>query len=231
MCYDLIYGTSQSSIYIIKPMSPVLPDKRLRGRPKSEAKKGQIYGAAIKLFVMNGFEQTTMADIASSAGVSKQTVYSHFANKDELYDAAIRHACSKIGMGSEFPNDRRSPGRVLEEVGGRFLHLLLTPSSRALYRLVLANSVAQPGVAQLFFEVGPHNFIRHLAAYLDAQHQRDRLRVRDSWMAAAQFFSMLRGELHMRAILEIGPPPTKKQIDTYVRACVVMFIDAHRVEP
>ena len=34
--------------------------------------------------------------IAKEAGVSKQTVYSHFGNKDELFTAAIEQKCVSL---------------------------------------------------------------------------------------------------------------------------------------
>ena len=51
-----------------------------RGRSKSEEKRQLIIQAAGELFVEHGFEKVSMEGIAKFAGVSKQTVYSHFSN-------------------------------------------------------------------------------------------------------------------------------------------------------
>ncbi|WP_339867730.1 TetR/AcrR family transcriptional regulator [Pseudohongiella nitratireducens] len=51
----------------------------------------QIISAALKLFFRYGMARTTMNDIAREAGLSRQSVYAAFANKEELLRAATRH--------------------------------------------------------------------------------------------------------------------------------------------
>ena len=41
------------------------------------------------LFLRRGFDRTTMDEVAALAGVSKQTVYKHFADKQSLFTALI----------------------------------------------------------------------------------------------------------------------------------------------
>ncbi len=50
----------------------------------------KIVEAAIHTFVRYGARKTAMADIASEAGVSRQTLYATFGGKDELIVASIR---------------------------------------------------------------------------------------------------------------------------------------------
>lgn len=54
------------------------------------SKEDIITDKAIEVFSRYGVRRTTMGDIAKHAGVSRQTLYSHFANKDEVLRAAIR---------------------------------------------------------------------------------------------------------------------------------------------
>ena len=70
------------------------------GRPKSEAKAEAILGAAAELFLAQGFQGTSMDAVAKRAGVSKQTVYSHFANKEELFKACIGAKVAGYGFDS-----------------------------------------------------------------------------------------------------------------------------------
>ena len=44
-----------------------------------------IMRAAEGLFASKGYANTSIADIAKAAGVSKALVYHHFADKDELF--------------------------------------------------------------------------------------------------------------------------------------------------
>jgi len=63
----------------------------------------QIKFVALKQFVDRGFTDTSLAIIGEEVGIKKQSIYSHFKSKDELfltvYDEAIRH---EIGWMSEF---------------------------------------------------------------------------------------------------------------------------------
>lgn len=57
--------------------------------PHSETELKIIEGA-IGTFMRYGARKTTMSDIAVAAGVSRQTVYDAFGNKDEVIRASIR---------------------------------------------------------------------------------------------------------------------------------------------
>jgi AcrR family transcriptional regulator len=45
---------------------------------------GRLARAALELFAERGFEQTTVADIASRAGLTERTFFRHFADKREV---------------------------------------------------------------------------------------------------------------------------------------------------
>ncbi|MBD3275919.1 MAG: TetR family transcriptional regulator [Candidatus Marinimicrobia bacterium] len=49
-----------------------------------QARRIQIYEAAINLFAKQGVSSTTIQDIADQAGIGKGTIYEYFASKDEL---------------------------------------------------------------------------------------------------------------------------------------------------
>jgi AcrR family transcriptional regulator len=49
----------------------------------------KILTAAVELFSQYGFKTITMDDIARRAGISKKTLYQHFANKDEVVKEAV----------------------------------------------------------------------------------------------------------------------------------------------
>ena len=60
---------------------------------KSMTDKTQIIvTAATNMFARYGYAKTTMGDIASEAGVARQTVYNAFPGKDEILRAVVRQA-------------------------------------------------------------------------------------------------------------------------------------------
>lgn len=50
---------------------------------------------ALKQFSINGFEGTTLATIGEECGIKKQSIYSHFKSKDELFLSAYEEALAK----------------------------------------------------------------------------------------------------------------------------------------
>src|SRR5215471_5209986 len=65
---------------------------RRRGRPpKSDAAdtKELLLQAALALFAANGFEGTSVRDIARSVGLSESVLYAHFDSKRAIFDAVF----------------------------------------------------------------------------------------------------------------------------------------------
>src|SRR3954453_10198728 len=46
--------------------------------------RGRLQQAALELFAERGFDQTTVEDIATRAGVTKRTFFRHYADKREV---------------------------------------------------------------------------------------------------------------------------------------------------
>jgi AcrR family transcriptional regulator len=63
----------------------------LRERQKAERRQA-ISKAAVELFERQGFQNTTIEQIASQAGVSPPTVFKYFGNKQEIILEILRHA-------------------------------------------------------------------------------------------------------------------------------------------
>ncbi|MBC1721700.1 efflux pump transcriptional regulator FepR [Listeria seeligeri] len=57
-------------------------------------RKEEIKQAALELFASNGFEGTSLADIAGVVGLKKQSIYSHFKDKDDLFLSIMKDAKS-----------------------------------------------------------------------------------------------------------------------------------------
>jgi AcrR family transcriptional regulator len=58
-----------------------------RTREDTRTKRRAILDAATELFAKQGYEETTIADIAQAAGVAVGTVYLYFRNKHEIYSS------------------------------------------------------------------------------------------------------------------------------------------------
>ena len=58
-------------------------------KPEQEEREKRILDAAAELIIRQGYDKTTMSDVAEEAGVSRGIVYLHFENKDKLFEALV----------------------------------------------------------------------------------------------------------------------------------------------
>src|SRR5436190_3841589 len=109
---------------------------RKEAPPASKAES--ILAAAKRSFLAAGFGAVSMDAIAREAGVSKATVYAHFAGKEDLFGAVVGRECegylARFSPGELDPSDVRGSLTVL---GRRYLELILSPDGIALHRIIL----------------------------------------------------------------------------------------------
>ncbi|TAE56578.1 MAG: TetR/AcrR family transcriptional regulator [Bacteroidetes bacterium] len=60
-------------------------------KPRDEMKVGQIYQAALKVVLQEGFAGLKMKDVAQAAGLATGTLYIYFAHKEDLINALFVH--------------------------------------------------------------------------------------------------------------------------------------------
>jgi AcrR family transcriptional regulator len=73
-----------------------------------------ILQKATEMFLSLGFKSVTMDDIANELGISKKTIYQHFANKTDLVEAATDNLFETIASGID--NIREQDKNSIEEV-------------------------------------------------------------------------------------------------------------------
>ena len=69
--------------------------------------KKKILHNATELFLNIGFNSVTMDDIAANSGISKKTIYAHFANKIQLVEAATLHIFDIISKGIDIIHEQQ----------------------------------------------------------------------------------------------------------------------------
>ena len=201
---------------------------RTPGRPRSETKRQEILDAAIKLFTAHGFDGTSVDDIANVAGVSKQTVYTHFGNKEKLFGVSVSTKCKESGIDSSVIDFEEEPQIMLPEISRRFVALITSPEAVRVYALCTGSAESHPRLGQLFYEHGPKQTVDVLAEYLTTQHKLGRLKVPDAKQSAWQLLSMLKADGHMRAQFKL-PLLSENEQQAYIDSCVASFLRAHAV--
>ncbi|MEQ1943935.1 TetR family transcriptional regulator [Mesorhizobium sp. VNQ89] len=66
-----------------KNVGPDVPREGVRERKRRETLQ-RITDAGIRLFIENGYEATTLDDIAAAAGISRRTFFYYFKSKDDI---------------------------------------------------------------------------------------------------------------------------------------------------
>jgi AcrR family transcriptional regulator len=67
----------------------------------SEGVRERIVATAERIFLRSGFNRVLMDDLARELGMSKKTLYSHFASKEELLRAVLERRTGEVDRGLE----------------------------------------------------------------------------------------------------------------------------------
>jgi AcrR family transcriptional regulator len=87
------------------------------GRLPAPQRRRQLLDVARRVLAQRGFYETTMAEIAEEAGVTKPVLYQHFASKRDLYTAMLediggrlRAAVLEAAAGADSPRQQVDAG-------------------------------------------------------------------------------------------------------------------------
>ncbi len=198
------------------------------GRPKDLAKRAAILDAAKRLFVLQGFAGVSMDQIAAEAGVSKLTVYSHFGDKDGLFAEAVRAHC-ELGMPTRLFEPH--PGVPLRErltaIGEAFFAMIMTPEAIAGHRILCSPQITGSHMPAMFWEAGPQRVQASFTALLERRIAAGELEVEDPARAASQFFTLLKGEPHARAVFGYCCSDRHDTPQEHVAGVVELFLRAY----
>lgn len=196
------------------------------GRPKDPEKRAAILEAGKRLFPQHGFDGTSMDAIAAAAGVSKLTVYSHFADKGTLFQEVLREKCTEQLPDQLFKVDPEAPiEKQLRDIAQGFFNLIVSPEAMALHRMMCA----QPSdtLGRLFWEGGPQILCVHMSQFLAAEVAAGGLDIPDTERAAHQFFCLVKGEPHARLSYGCTKLLGPADIEAHIDSVIALFMRAY----
>jgi TetR/AcrR family transcriptional repressor of mexJK operon len=189
----------------------------------------RILKAATELFLKEGYSGTNLQQVASAAGVTKPTVYSHFKSKEGLLQAVTAaNAETRVAELSLVLRPSDDPRADLMRFGDLLLSKVLSDETRLWDRLAAAESLEHPEVGEAFFRAGPELVLHRLGLYLQQQQRAGLLDVPHSQRAAEQFVGMLLGLDLLRS--QVGQPvlrPSRRS--QRCREAVDVFLSAYSV--
>jgi AcrR family transcriptional regulator len=232
---------NQLNLGAMEPLGRERRVARSRARKKVRARSGgklnlqnkkvrAIVAAARRLFMDEGIAAPSMDLIATTAGVSKATLYVYFPDREHLLVALVEHEIASCGVQLlwEPGTEVTDIGAALRGIARRLMtfFLALRSNDRPFHRLLEDLTRDRPQLGPRFFAAGPGKVRQQLVAFLTMANTQHLLAIRDVDLAAMQFTSLVHGDLRVRQMLAM-PRPTKKELNAMVEGAVRVFLAAY----
>jgi TetR/AcrR family transcriptional repressor of mexJK operon len=174
-----------------------------------DSKRQAILSGATRMFLAHGYRNVSMEKIAQAAPVSKATLYNHFDSKNALLAAVISDLCaSLLQTMTQVTIETNDVKSNLTKIATSAVDLIYADDALAIYRLVIAESPDFPELGQLFYQSGPQATLTQLEDYFRRLNAGGSFTISDPVFAADAFFSMLKGDLHLRCLLSKSLRPS-----------------------
>jgi TetR/AcrR family transcriptional repressor of mexJK operon len=199
--------------------------------PRYPAKRAAIARAALLLFVRDGYERTSVDAIAREAGVSKRTVYSHYADKEQLFLSVTEQTFQALMEVIDGFADRELyvPGDVTERLAA-FIRATAHATSRlperaALIRVIMTEA---PRFPQLLDQWRGRRAISALLERALAELGPDSpLDIDDPREAAGHLSSLTLGQINSRTLNGLFQL-SDAELDAIVDGGMDVFVRAYR---
>jgi TetR/AcrR family transcriptional repressor of mexJK operon len=201
------------------------------GRTRSQHKRQAIVEAATGLFLQQGYQGTSMDEIAAAAEVSKQTVYKQFTDKPQLFQDIV------LGISDRAEQIAEMISRLFDEIvdleeglnhlAQTYTAAVVRPQVLQLRRLVISEADRFPELAQAYFERAPGRGLEAIARGLGQLVERRLVRIDDLATAAVQFAYLVLGPILDKALFHPGSEVSKVEIAQCTAAGVRVFMAAY----
>jgi AcrR family transcriptional regulator len=196
------------------------------GRPTRHAAAAlaeRILDAAQELFLSQGFEATSLNQIAAAAAATKRTLYVKIGDKAELFAHVVRRLLDQRREKLNATALAGSPAERLVRFGENLLDVALDPDVLRLYRLMVAEAPRFPALASLMEEQMTHGAHASLAELLRNETGRGRIALDDPETAAELLLTMIISSPQRAALFGLGSWDAARR-SHWIAAAVSMFL-------
>jgi acetolactate decarboxylase len=169
----------------------------VREDPRITRSRALILSAARRCFAARGYDDTSVDDVATEAGIAKRTIYNIFGDKESLFRAAVTVS---MGIAENFTRDvalrvtaLTDPEKDLPALARRLADDVLAGPVVPLRRLVARESSRFPDLAAEYRDRAPEAVVRALSSGFADLARRGLLRIDDPDAAAEQFAYLVLG--------------------------------------
>ena len=164
----------------------------------------RVLRAATSSFLAHGYG-SSVDDIARRAGVAKQTVYQHFANKDELFKAVAGDLAKRVLVKLEGAGSKDEVRQSLLRFALAYRKRALGAQGIATFRTLVPEVPRFRALARAMYANTAGELVRRLAEYLGSAMGAGRLRRDDPEFAAEMLLSMLAGHDRLKRLFAVAP--------------------------
>ncbi len=200
--------------------------------PRAEARSPKvalILDAAFELFLAQGFDAVSTDLISKTAGVSKATLYAHFASKEALFTEILFGHCADFSARVRIPDNYEGDlTGTLRRFAADFISVFQDDDGLAVYRLIISEIHRFPQVARAFEAAGPSEMNCRLVRLLRQIVEKGELEIEDFDLAAGQFLALLTGRILFDRTLGLPLLP-REEVDRQVEAAIWLFLKGYGV--
>jgi TetR/AcrR family transcriptional regulator, mexJK operon transcriptional repressor len=206
------------------------PQNLAPGEGRSARKRLAILEAGRAVFVRNGYGRASMDEIAAVAKVSKQTVYKHFADKENLFTEIITGDMDQRSeelMGAL--TDSEDADGDLRQLARSHIASIVKPEVMRVRRMVIGEADRFPKLARAWSQMGIDRGLAKLAERFAELARRGGLRVEDP-VLAAQHFNWLILSIPMNiAMFDPDAEFTRDEFEHYADEGLRVFLAAYGI--
>lgn len=120
--------------------------------------KKEIVEAALELFSVQGFEATSISQIAGAVGIRKASLYSHFENKQAILDELVKEVLeqyaarsffAKTDWGKDSDNLPMTPDDSVQMIKEQIRYILHDPHISKARKMLVIEQFRNPELAKL----------------------------------------------------------------------------------
>ena len=157
-------------------------------RRKTEARREALLAAAAIEFNERGYERASMSAIVARAGGSKQTLYSYFSSKEDLFIEMMEQALNKhIDLAYAKLTDENNIVTSLRAFGESYMTVRQLPECIPLFQFAFGDA-SRSNIGKIVYERGKSKGIANIKAFLVAAMHAGKLRLADPTVAACRLW-------------------------------------------
>jgi AcrR family transcriptional regulator len=212
--------------------TPLTGDRaETKRRPGARAKRERVLDAAVQVFLANGFDQTSMDAIAARAGVSKTTVYAHYADKFALFRAVVERSGRSLALQMDETRLRegQDPQARLTELVLIVLEGTTAPEFLAFLRVMISESARHPDLTDWTSAAELVDVIGLVASTLEDEASQHGYELSDPRMFATLLLRMAVSGPQLDSLLFTKFRPDHALLEAHARWITTIFL--HGIEP